>query len=224
MILLSPPEMSNIELFDPRHLHCIRAPGCENSRRRLYPECVRERITLCKLGRKSSHHEFSPIYVKPQFKPLWPVVPQMMPSSIPPFRIRSVVPITVRAYGLYVAANHLTRSLKNSNPAAWVLWGATLTLFLQEVVTIFAEELDPERLHWLPNSPIAQMRQLGLDAFVGGITGCGRALDHALDNIHRVNWTVVDPAGSTALSTNQFRYPIFTSGEYVLWKITGVNS
>ncbi len=69
-------------------------------------------------GRLLAQHEIRVAILKPQAKELWPAVPRKMAEIIPTFRLSAGVPVTIRAYGLFLARNPLRPGMPESNPAA----------------------------------------------------------------------------------------------------------
>ncbi len=129
--------------------------------------------------------------------------------------------MTVRAYGVFMARNPLTPTLRESNPAAWAIWGTTLCLFLQDTVGLNMEELESQRLHWIPDRTVQLMKQIGTDFLVGEGAGSGLALEKALGAIAEIDWRLVDPSGSTVPRKNVYQFPLFAFGDCVSWKSAG---
>ncbi len=126
-------DLSRLELFDYRHLHESPAPGCHNPSRRLHQECEREQRSIWSSGPLVAQHDIRVAILKPQTRALCPAVPGEMVEIIPPFRLSLSVPVTIRAYGLFLDRNPLRPGLQESNSATWAIWGATLTVFLQDM-------------------------------------------------------------------------------------------
>ena len=113
--------------------------------------------------------------------------------------------MNVRAYGLLLSRFPLSSNYASGIPRHGPFGGATITLFVQDLVGVYIEELDSERLHWLPGSLLEAMRTLGVDGLIGEGRGCRKDLEVALNSITLVNWKLVDPATSTVPRRNVFR-------------------
>ncbi len=85
---LSDSALSQLAIFDSRHLHERPAPSCRRSARRPYEECLRERSSMWSSGRLIGYQEPPVSIMKPLTKALWPSIPSELADIMPPFRLK----------------------------------------------------------------------------------------------------------------------------------------
>ena len=129
---------------------------------------------------------------------VWPLQPRGWAAELEvPYHLWAGVPVPVLLWGLRLAhPSNGFRSREELAPAVWALWSAVHTLFLQDVLSIFLDEMRQGRLFWLPPRVVEEARRLGLHALCRDDSAV-RALRRGLAAVRCVRWDRVDPAVTT---------------------------